>query len=49
MGEGSVVTIEPGVYLPGEFGVRLEDYGLVTAQGFVPFTQSPHDLQVIDC
>ena len=46
---GSVVTIEPGVYLPGEFGVRLEDYGLVTAQGFVPFTQSPHDLQVIDC
>lgn len=49
VGEGSVVTIEPGVYLPGEFGVRLEDYGLVTAQGFVPFTQSPHDLQVIDC
>lgn len=48
VGEGSVVTIEPGVYLPGEFGVRLEDYGLVTAQGFVPFTQSPHDLQVID-
>ena len=49
VGEGSVVTIEPGVYLPGEFGVRLEDYGLVTAQGFAPFTQSPHDLQVIDC
>lgn len=49
VGEGSVVTIEPGVYLPGEFGVRLEDYGLVTAEGFVPFTQSPHDLQVIDC
>lgn len=49
VGEGSVVTIEPGVYLPGEFGVRLEDYGIVTAQGFVPFTQSPHDLQVIDC
>lgn len=49
VGEGSVVTIEPGVYLPGEFGVRLEDYGLVTVQGFVPFTQSPHDLQVIDC
>ncbi len=49
VGEGSVVTIEPGVYLPGEFGVRLEDYGIVTAQGFVPFTKSPHDLQVIDC
>ncbi|OUP10163.1 Xaa-Pro peptidase family protein [Collinsella sp. An2] len=49
VGEGAVITVEPGVYLPGEFGVRLEDYGLVTADGFKPFTQSPHDLQVIDC
>lgn len=49
VGEGAVITVEPGVYLPGEFGVRLEDYGLVTAEGFKPFTQSPHELQVIDC
>ena len=47
--EGSVVTIEPGIYLPGEFGVRLEDYGIVTDKGFEPFTQSPHELQIIDC
>lgn len=47
--EGNVVTVEPGVYLPGVGGVRLEDYGLVTADGFVPFTQSPHELQVICC
>lgn len=47
--EGAVITIEPGVYLPGEFGVRLEDYGQVTSEGFKPFTQSPHDLQIIDC
>lgn len=47
--EGSVVTIEPGIYLPGEFGVRLEDYGFVTDKGFEPFTQSPHELQIIDC
>ncbi len=47
--EGSVVTVEPGVYLPGVGGVRLEDYGVVTEDGFDPFTRSPHDLVVIDC
>ncbi|MDY2778110.1 MAG: Xaa-Pro peptidase family protein [Collinsella sp.] len=46
---GSVVTVEPGVYLPGVGGVRLEDFGVVTEQGFEPFTESPHDLVVIDC
>ena len=47
--EGSVVTIEPGIYLPGNFGVRLEDFGLVTADGYEPFTRSTHDLVCIDC
>lgn len=46
---GSVITCEPGIYLPGVGGVRLEDYGLVTEEGYEPFTQSPHELQVIDC
>ncbi len=46
---GSVITVEPGVYLPGVGGVRLEDFGLVTETGYEPFTQSPHELQVIDC
>lgn len=27
--EGMVITIEPGVYLPGKFGVRIEDFGVV--------------------
>ena len=30
---GMVITIEPGVYLPGEFGVRIEDTVLVTGTG----------------
>lgn len=46
---GAVITVEPGVYLPGVGGVRLEDYGLVTEDGFEPFTASPHELQIIDC
>lgn len=47
--EGAVITVEPGVYLPGVGGVRLEDYGVVTKDGYEPFTASSHDLVVIDC
>lgn len=42
--EGSVFTIEPGVYLPGQFGIRLEDCGVMGSDGYVPFTQSTHEL-----
>lgn len=44
---GNVVTVEPGVYLSGEFGMRLEDCGVITADGFEVFTQSTHDLVVL--
>jgi Xaa-Pro aminopeptidase len=30
---GMVVTIEPGIYMPGKFGIRIEDMVLVTAKG----------------
>lgn len=44
---GNVVTVEPGIYLPGEFGMRLEDFGVVTPAGFEVFTQSAHDMVVL--
>ena len=44
---GNVVTVEPGIYLPGKCGMRLEDFGVVTDDGFDVFTNSTHDLVVI--
>lgn len=44
---GNVVTVEPGIYIPGRFGMRLEDFGVVTERGFERFTQSTHDLVVL--
>ena len=35
---GHIVTVEPGIYLPGEFGVRIEDMALVTAEGYENLT-----------
>jgi Xaa-Pro aminopeptidase len=43
---GMTVTVEPGVYLAGWGGVRIEDTLVVTDDGAVPLTQSPRDLQV---
>ncbi|PIQ78413.1 hypothetical protein COV82_00950 [Candidatus Peregrinibacteria bacterium CG11_big_fil_rev_8_21_14_0_20_46_8] len=44
---GAVVTVEPGVYLPGKFGVRLEDMVLVQTKGVKNLTKSPKQLK--DC
>jgi Xaa-Pro aminopeptidase len=38
--QGMVITIEPGVYMPGRFGVRIEDMVLVTATGGEVLTPS---------
>jgi Xaa-Pro aminopeptidase len=38
-----VVTIEPGIYLPGRFGIRLEDTVRVTSEGFERITAVPKE------
>jgi Xaa-Pro aminopeptidase len=45
---GEVVTVEPGVYLPGEFGVRIEDLVAVTADGHRNLSGLPKALQLVD-
>lgn len=42
--EGAIVTVEPGVYLPGLGGVRIEDMVEVTADGAIVVGTSPRDL-----
>lgn len=37
---GMVVTVEPGIYLDGRFGVRIEDCGLVTEKGYENFMKA---------
>lgn len=41
---GHVVTVEPGVYLPGLGGVRIEDTVVVTDDGCRPLTTTPKDM-----
>ena len=43
----TTITVEPGVYLPGRGGVRIEDSLLVTADGHRSLTTSPRDLRIV--
>ena len=45
--EGNVVTVEPGIYLPGLFGVRIEDMALITKDGHKNLTSSPKELIIL--
>jgi Xaa-Pro aminopeptidase len=47
LAEGMVFTIEPGIYLPGWGGVRLEDDVRVTADGCEVLTTAPRDLWLL--
>ena len=47
LASGQVVTVEPGIYLPGAFGVRIEDMVEVTAGGPRVMAAAPKDLVVL--
>jgi Xaa-Pro aminopeptidase len=44
---GTVVTVEPGVYLPGKFGIRIEDLVVITDDGIRILTQIPKPLRIV--
>lgn len=44
---GNVVTDEPGIYIPGKFGVRIEDMALITENGCKNLTKAPKELIII--
>ncbi|MDD4715223.1 MAG: Xaa-Pro peptidase family protein [Oscillospiraceae bacterium] len=44
---GAVVSAEPGIYLPGKFGVRIEDVVIVRRDGCEDITNAPKDLLIL--
>ena len=44
---GDIVTVEPGIYLPSEFGVRIEDMAFITENGSENLTKSPKNLIIL--
>jgi len=45
--EGMAFSVEPGIYFPGQWGARIEDIVVVTADGALPVNNRPHDLVVV--
>lgn len=44
---GACLSAEPGIYLPGKFGVRIEDVVMLTEDGCIDITHSPKELIVL--
>jgi Xaa-Pro aminopeptidase len=45
--QGNIITMEPGIYLPGKFGVRIEDMVYLAADGKRNLTCYPKELQIL--
>ena len=45
--EGMAFSVEPGIYFPGQWGARIEDIVVVTADGALPVNNRPHELVVV--
>ena len=45
--EGMVITVEPGIYLEGRFGVRIEDMVWLAPDGTKDLTNSPKELIIL--
>ncbi|MHA1203183.1 MAG: M24 family metallopeptidase [Candidatus Heimdallarchaeaceae archaeon] len=45
--ENSVITVEPGLYFPDEFGIRLEDDCVVTKEGSVRLSNTPKKMKCL--
>jgi Xaa-Pro aminopeptidase len=48
LASGEVVTIEPGIYLPGRLGVRIEDLVVVAGEGHRNLSGLPKELQIVE-
>ena len=44
---GNIVTVEPGIYIPDEFGVRIEDMALITEDGYINLTSCEKELIIL--
>ena len=45
---GNAFSVEPGIYLPGRFGLRVEDIVVATPDGPERLNQAPRDLAVVE-